>query len=1151
MTGALAAVALLTDGLEACLTASSRPHFGWELEAKAEADPASCYQSAYQLRLSSAAGAPLWDSGTVVSGEQHFVPYGGPELAPDADYRWTVRITDAAGTPGPWSPPHSFSTGLGTQDWNAEWIRRQPGGRAPLEVLDGALRVAGSPYLPVPCLPVRQVRLEARLRPAMGWAGLLLRSTGPGTGLLLELNSAGTVVLRRAARWEIPAAAVPASEVLASAQLELHAKAGQERLPGKDLAPGSWQDLTVTDDGRTITVTLDGVELLAVDEPAPAGFQGRLALHQGPRSQAEYAAIRVSGEVPADRDGGAGNTGATVLMDHRFDAGAGHARACLGDWTRTTAHRQPDEWTLARTNVALAGKVARARLFAAASHQAVFRIDGEACLETSSFGYPGEGYYDAADVTALLQAGPVQEGPIPHTQDRPNPRTVVLSALVHWYGPGQGRAAGVPGLLAQLHVDYDDGRRDVFGTGPVWQVAEGPYRQSGYRNDEGDPVEHLDATAPGAPDSADADSGLPAGTHSAGWERVDRKPANREPANWEPATSLGGHPVAAFPAVHPRRTFLALTPVTAPRLLTAPDGTVVADFGRVLPARPVVDFADGQAGRTVMIRAGYTLGPDGRVDRGKSASQNTDMSFPYTQADGPQRYEAAVHLGFRYLEVPGIPADQIAAVSAVVVHSDHRRERQCADGKDRDGEDREGTFSSSDPALDAVFTLLRDSALYGVQEQFVDTPTREKGQFLGDAVNISYATMALFGERNLTAQALREFAASATRYWSEGNDHGRYNAVYPNGDGKRDIPDFSLMMPEWVEDYHRNSGDTALVEELLPALRATAGYVLRHIPVDGPTAGLVTRLGGGAGPYLHGIVDWPAPGRFGYDMECAAKTTVNAQAVSVLDAVAGLCELTGRPREAGEYRAHSAGLAAAINARLRVDGIMVDGLHSDGSPSSHASQHATSFPLSLGITAAEWVERDGQRLAGMGMRQGPMTVHRLVRALLAAGKLDGVLDLLTNPGQPGWARLLASGASFTWEAWELDEDTDYSQSHAWSASVIREILAHVLGIRVAAGGAEVSIEPPVCRLDHARGSVPLQRGTVSAGWRRGTAGMELSCTVPAGVRAAVVLPAGAYTVEGPTPVPAVVGPSTGSLSGAGAGPITFRIHPGTWHFRPV
>ena len=118
-------------------------------------------------------------------------------------------------------------------------------------------------------------------------------------------------------------------------------------------------------------------------------------------------------------------------------------------------------------------------------------------------------------------------------------------------------------------------------------------------------------------------------------------------------------------------------------------------------------------------------------------------------------------------------------------------------------------------------------------------------------------------------------------------------------------------------------------------------------------------------------MDWPAPGRFGYDMECAAKTTVNAQAVSVLDAVAGLCELTGRTGPAAEYRRQAADLASAINTRLRVDGVMVDGLHADGSPSGHASQHASSFPLSFGITPEEFVQQDGRRLRRWGCARVP------------------------------------------------------------------------------------------------------------------------------------------------------------------------------------
>ncbi|MCU1519615.1 MAG: alpha-L-rhamnosidase [Pseudarthrobacter sp.] len=1112
--GALQAEDLLTDGLACCLTASLRPSFGWRLSQPDGADPAAARQTGYEIAVEDSAGAEVWYSGPVPSPGQSRIPYDGPDLAEDADYSWRVRVGDGAGNPGPWSESAPFSTGLSDSGWGADWIHRAPGGRAPMDVLDGALRVAGSPFLPVPSAPVREFTLEARLRPVMGWAGVLLRSTGPGTGLLLELNTAGNVVLRRAPAWDIPSPATPETDVLASAQLQRNAVASQERLPGKDLVPGTWQDLTVSDDGTTITVSLDGVELLTVAEPLPAGFEGRLALHQGPRSQAEYASLRITHGAGAHEASAAGALSAAatasagaVLLDHRFSAGPEEARAFLGHWARTTAHRQPDEWTLVRSTVRLTGLVARARLFVAAGHHAQVALDGTACLTTTSFGYPGEGYYDAADVTALLaahSAEPAQSG------RQQQPVEVLLTALLHWYGPGQGRSAGVPGLLARLSVDYTDGRREVFGSGPDWAAAEAPYRQAGYRNDEGDPVEHLDGHAAAL---LDAGQDMP------------------------PALSYGPHPIAELPALHPRRTSMAEAFVAPAAFLTAADGTLVADFGKVIPARPEVDFRTGTAGRTVMIRAGYTLDADGRVDTGKTASQNTDMSFPYTQAGGPQQYRATVHLGFRYLELPGVEATDLSRVGAVVVHGRHPHE---------------GSFSSSDPTLDAVFGLLRDSALYGIQEQFVDTPTREKGQFLADAVNISYATMALFGEHAYTAQALREFAWSASRYWTTGEDLGRYNAVYPNGDGKRDIPDFSLMMPEWAEEYHLRTGDLALIQELLPHLRNTADYALRYLATEGPTAGLVTELGGGSGPYLHGIVDWPAPGRFGYDMDCAAKTTVNAQAHSALMSTARLCSLAGQEDAAIRYAGQARALAETIRTRLRVDGVMVDGLHADGTPSTHASQHATSFPLSLGITDPVHAAADAERIAGLGMQQGPMTVHRLVRALLSGGLTDAVLDLLTSADQPGWARLLEAGASFTWEAWDLGEGTDYSQSHAWSASVVKEILEFLLGVRVTVpGGSEVVIEPPASRLEHATGSVPLPTGAVTVAWRRTAEGTHLECTVPAGITATVRLPAGTYGIQGPAAGTAVVHSGLGTDGTAGGNTTrNFRIHTGTWTFTP-
>jgi alpha-L-rhamnosidase len=181
-----------------------------------------------------------------------------------------------------------------------------------------------------------------------------------------------------------------------------------------------------------------------------------------------------------------------------------------------------------------------------------------------------------------------------------------------------------------------------------------------------------------------------------------------------------------------------------------------------------------------------------------------------------------------------------------------------------------------------------------------------------------------------------------------------------------------------------------------------------------------------------------------------------------------------------------------------------------------------------------------------------MTVHRLVRALVAVGMMDAVLDLFTNKEQPGWARLLDRGATFTWEAWDLADGTDYSQSHAWSASVVKEILECVLGVRYTApGGNEVLIEPPLCRLEHAQGSVPVGNGYVRAGWRRLGQRVELECTIPPGVTATVRLPAGSYSVKGTGADAAKAASPPADGSGTHPAPRDFRVHAGTWTFTPA
>ena len=68
-----------------------------------------------------------------------------------------------------------------------------------------------------------------------------------------------------------------------------------------------------------------------------------------------------------------------------------------------------------------------------------------------------------------------------------------------------------------------------------------------------------------------------------------------------PAISYGSHPAPEFPQLHPRRTALAQEFVAPQAFLTADDGTMVADFGQVIPGRPEIDFLDGVPGALARV----------------------------------------------------------------------------------------------------------------------------------------------------------------------------------------------------------------------------------------------------------------------------------------------------------------------------------------------------------------------------------------------------------------------------------------------------------------------------------------------------------------------------------------------------------------------
>ena len=541
---------------------------------------------------------------------------------------------------------------------------------------------------------------------------------------------------------------------------------------------------------------------------------------------------------------------------------------------------------------------------------------------------------------------------------------------------------------------------------------------------------------------------------------------------------------APFTRLFAQRTRISEHPVSPVSVRILPTGSVVVDFGKVYAGRPTVSFLHGVDGHVVPLHVGYTLDPDGAVSTTHN-TQGTDLSYSYTQRSGSQTFDPYCFLGFRYLQIddPGetVAADQVALMARHATMPDVPA----------------ATFSSSEPMLDAVWDMCAHSGLYTSQEQFIDTPTREKGQFLWDASNESETVMRTFGDQNLSWQGLRDMARAQARYWSS---TGQVNEVYPNDDGPQNYPLFTARYPEWVWRYYLSTGDRATLAGLLPVLIRLSDYIVGTI--DSST-GLIS----GQPMSTNG------DNEYGYDYSTNADTTLNIEAVNAFHRIGDIATLLGDAATASVQEQRAAALTSAVNSQLiGADGHYVDGLRSDGQQSAQASQLANAVALAYGVVPAARVSEVAAYVASLDIHLEPDHGMELLRALHAGGRDADVVRLLTDTSFPGWAFIVKSGGTFTWETWTPSDLIGDSMSHGWGSSALvamQEALLGAVPTVPAPGGPPtlITVTPPAKGLTHARG--PSRRRPGSTRWHGGPhpPGRGSPITVPPNAAALCRLPA--------------------------------------------
>jgi alpha-L-rhamnosidase len=746
-----------------------------------------------------------------------------------------------------------------------------------------------------------------------------------------------------------------------------------------------------------------------------------------------------------------------------------------GDWSGASwivgTSSPSDDYTYFRkTNAVLAAtSVQRATAYITSVHKYVLYVNGMLVGKGPAFAFQPYQFYNAYDITGLVTNGEANQ----------------FAIMNHWFGSGSGRPSSSPGVLMKAVIHYTDGTStNIVTDGTSWFQSQATNWATGQQSRG----------------SAGYVEKIYAGSLPTNWFTT-----TLNPAGWAAPTVIGGQPNSTWPGpLLPDLTRIVETVYTPVSVTTLAGNVYLVDMGRLHSGVPVINFSSGgSSGTTISMMGGFALLSSGFID--PSQNQSTVMNDFAVLNGSPFTYQPITYMTMRYFEITNPPM-------AVTTNNFWFVERHSLMN------DASSSFASPNATLNNVWELMKETAPIDAQEEFIDS-MRQEGGFLGDGFQESITAMEVQDERPLTRRRLNEFIESMVEFWSTpATNVGRVNACYPDNENARDIPDYTEMFLDWVWEYYMQTGDLAFLGTNYTQLTNIAQYVNRDL---NPATGLITNLCGGtqngviSGSYEYGIIDWPPDMQFGYDLNTvrgsgpSSATVINGWAWEDYDIVSRIAGELGNTTDSNTYRTLANNLQTAINSKLiNASGLYTDGLDGGGAQSTHTSQHANAFPLSLNIVppaneagAAALIARSNMNVSALGILQ-------LVRGLGEANQGPALLNLYTNANNYGWAQILSFGGSATWESWTANTDGN-SESHGWGDVGIDGYVRYILGVKpLTPQFAQVQIMPLDFTniLTNISGTLTTDRGAISVEWDRGPALYHLAVTIPVNVTASVYVP---------------------------------------------
>lgn len=384
-------------------------------------------------------------------------------------------------------------------------------------------------------------------------------------------------------------------------------------------------------------------------------------------------------------------------------------------------------------------------------------------------------------------------------------------------------------------------------------------------------------------------------------------------------------------------------------------------------------------------------------------------------------------------------------------------------------------LQTGDAGLDKIWEISWRTARLDAHETYMDTPYYEQLQYVGDTRIQALISYTVGGDDRLGRQAIEAFNDSRI---PEGITRSRYPSALP-----QNIPTFSLLWIGMLRDWWMYRPDPAPVRESMEGTRSVLGWFKQHERPDG----LLEKL-----PWWS-FIDWVPSGE---------TPTYDSQGESCITTL----EYLGALNDGAELEQHFGDAGTAVRYRERAAHVRSGihdkcwnaqrGLLADNPDQNVFSQQANILGVLYDVIPADRQKDVLKKMLAVEPGTTPNGLlsasyyfrFYLARALEHAGMADEYLGSL----EP-WRQLLALHFS----TWPEQPEPTRSDSHAWTAHPIYDLLTLVAGIEPASPGfGTVRIAPHMGKLPSLSASFPHPLGMIEVRYERRGSGIDASIILP-------------------------------------------------------